>query len=163
KLGREVDPPAVHPLDRRCAATWPWILDTRVVRAAASALAAAPPAHAGGRPGHVRVRHGPARPPPDPHRRHPRPRPPPPPGATPGQAAAGLVTGVVSALTIAMELLSPNILHRFRVRDVLVASALVQLVAMAGFAAVRTLPAMLAWGALTGAGFGVFVTVVVVA
>jgi len=83
--------------------------------------------------------------------------------ATHDQATAGLVTGVVSALTITMELLSPNILRRFRVRDVLVASALVQLVAMAGFAAVRTLPAMLAWGALTGAGFGLFVTVVVVA
>jgi predicted MFS family arabinose efflux permease len=78
-------------------------------------------------------------------------------------AAAGLVTGTVSAFTIAMELVSPSFFHRFRVRDLLVGSALVQVVAMAGFAAVSALPAMLACGALMGAGFGVFVTVVAVA
>jgi predicted MFS family arabinose efflux permease len=78
-------------------------------------------------------------------------------------ATAGLVTGVVSAFTILLELLSPGFLHRLRIRDLLVAASLVQLVAMAGFAVLRTLPAMLACGALMGAGFGVLVTAVAVA
>jgi predicted MFS family arabinose efflux permease len=77
------------------------------------------------------------------------------------RAAAGLVTGVMAAFTIVMELLSPDLLHRFRVRPLLVAAMVVQLVAMAGFAELRTLPAMLACGALAGAGFGVAVTVTV--
>jgi predicted MFS family arabinose efflux permease len=78
-------------------------------------------------------------------------------------AAAGLVTGTVSAFTIATELLSPSFFHRFSMRDLLVGSALVQFVAMAGFAAVPPLPAMLVCGALMGAGFGVFVTVLAAA
>lgn len=78
-------------------------------------------------------------------------------------ATAGLVTGVVAAFTIALELLSPALLRRFRARPLLAAAALLQLVAMAGFAELPTLPAMLACGALTGAGFGLLVTVTVVA
>lgn len=79
------------------------------------------------------------------------------------RATAGVVTGVVAAFTIALELLSPGLLRRFRARPLLVASALLQLVAMAGFAGLPSLPAMLACGALTGAGFGLLVTVTVVA
>jgi predicted MFS family arabinose efflux permease len=77
--------------------------------------------------------------------------------------SAGLVTGVTAAFTIALELLSPGLLQRFRVRPLLVVAMLIQLVAMAGFAALRTLPAMLVCGALTGAGFGLLVTVAVAA
>jgi predicted MFS family arabinose efflux permease len=79
------------------------------------------------------------------------------------RATAGLVTGIVAAFTIALELLSPGLLHRFRVRPLLVAAMLLQLVAMAGFAGLRTLPAMLVCGAVTGAGFGLVVTVTVAA
>jgi predicted MFS family arabinose efflux permease len=78
-------------------------------------------------------------------------------------ATAGLVTAVTAAATIALELLSPGLLHRFRVRPMLLAAMLVQLAAMAGFAGLRTLPAMLACGALTGAGFGLVITVTVAA
>ena len=59
-------------------------------------------------------------------------------------AVAGVVTGVVAAFTVALELLSPALLGRFRARPLLVAAMLLQLVAMAGFAGVPTLPAMLA-------------------
>ena len=83
--------------------------------------------------------------------------------ATHNRATTGLVTGAMAALTIALELLSPGLLHRFRVRPLLVTAMLLQLVAMAGFAELRTLPAMLACGALTGAGFGLVVTVTVAA
>ena len=83
--------------------------------------------------------------------------------ATHNRATTGLVTGAVAAFTIALELLSPGLLPRFRVRPLLVAAMLLQLVAMAGFAELRTLPAMLACGALTGAGFGLVVTVTVAA
>ena len=79
------------------------------------------------------------------------------------RATSGLVTGVVAAFTIVLELLSPGLLDRFGVRPLLVAAMLVQLVAMAGFAELQTLPAMLACGALTGAGFGLAVTVTVAA
>jgi len=83
--------------------------------------------------------------------------------ATRDPSTAGLVTGVVAALTIALELLSPGLLRRFRERPLLVAAMLLQLVAMAGLAGPRTLPTMLACGALAGAGFGLAVTVTVVA
>jgi predicted MFS family arabinose efflux permease len=83
--------------------------------------------------------------------------------ATHDRATAGLVTGVIAAFTIALELLSPGLLHRFPARPLLVAAMLLQLVAMAGFAELRPLPAMLACGALTGAGFGLFVTATVAA
>jgi predicted MFS family arabinose efflux permease len=78
-------------------------------------------------------------------------------------ALAGLVTGLTAALTVALELLSPGLRHRFRERPLVAAGLLLQLVAMAGFAEVRTLPAMLVCGALTGAGFGLVVTITVVA
>ncbi|HYW25752.1 MAG TPA: MFS transporter [Terriglobales bacterium] len=78
-------------------------------------------------------------------------------------ASSGLVTGVTAAFTIVLELLSPGLLHRFRVRPLLLAAMLVQLIAMAGFAGIRTLPAMLVCGALTGAGFGLVVTATVAA
>jgi predicted MFS family arabinose efflux permease len=89
-----------------------------------------------------------------------------------GMAALGLalpvlpltvVAGVMAAFTVVLELLSPGLLRRFPVRLLLVAAMLVQLLAMAGFTELRTLPAMLACGALTGAGFGLFVTVTVAA
>ena len=83
--------------------------------------------------------------------------------ATHETATAGLVTGVVAAFTIALELLSPGLLRRFRERPLLAAAVLLQLVAMVSFAELPTFPAMLACGALTGAGFGLFVTVAVAA
>jgi predicted MFS family arabinose efflux permease len=79
------------------------------------------------------------------------------------RATAGLVTAVIAAFTVALELLSAGLLRRFRERTLLLAGTLLQLVAMAGFAGLRTLPAMLVCGALAGAGFGLFVTVMVVA
>jgi predicted MFS family arabinose efflux permease len=79
------------------------------------------------------------------------------------RSTAGLVTGVVAAFTVGLELLTPGLLLRFRVRPLLVVAMLLQLVAMAGFAELRTLPAMLVCGALTGAGFGLLVTVTVAA
>jgi predicted MFS family arabinose efflux permease len=79
------------------------------------------------------------------------------------RATAGLVTGVISAFTVVLELLSAALLRRFSERTLLVAGMLLQLVAMTGFAELRTFPAMLVCGALTGAGFGLFVTVLVVA
>jgi predicted MFS family arabinose efflux permease len=79
------------------------------------------------------------------------------------RATTGLVTGVVAAFTVGLELLTPSLLLRFRARLLLVLAMLLQLVAMAGFAELRTLPAMLACGALTGAGFGLLVTVTVAA
>src|SRR5262245_19704738 len=78
-------------------------------------------------------------------------------------ATAGLVTGVMAAFTIGLELVSPALLRRFQVRPLMVAAMLVQLVAMLAIAGVRTLPAMLAAGALAGAGFGLAVTVTVAA
>ncbi|HXM55994.1 MAG TPA: MFS transporter, partial [Candidatus Dormibacteraeota bacterium] len=79
------------------------------------------------------------------------------------RATAGLVTGAMSASTIALELLTPGLLRRFSVGHLLLAAMLVQLVAMAGFAELPTLPAMLACGTLAGAGFGLVVTVTVAA
>jgi predicted MFS family arabinose efflux permease len=79
------------------------------------------------------------------------------------RATAGLVTGVISAFTVVLELLSAALLRRFSERTLLMAGMLLQLVAMTGFAELRTFPAMLVCGALTGAGFGLFVTVLVVA
>lgn len=78
-------------------------------------------------------------------------------------ALAGVVTAATAALTVALELVSPGLVRRFSPRTLLVAALLVQLVAMAGFAGVRTLPAMLVCGALSGAGFGLLVTITVVA
>jgi len=78
-------------------------------------------------------------------------------------AIAGVVTAVVAAFTVALELLSPALLGRFRARPLLVAAMLVQLAAMAGFAELPALPAMLVCGALAGAGFGLAVTVTVAA
>ena len=83
--------------------------------------------------------------------------------ATHNRATTGPVTGAMAAFTIGLELLSPGLLRRFRVQRLLVAAMLLQLVAMAGFAELRTLPAMLACGALTGAGFGLVLTVTVAA
>ena len=79
------------------------------------------------------------------------------------RATAGLVTGVVAAFTVALELLSAGLLRRFTARTLLVAGILLQLVAMAGFVALPAFPAMVVCGALAGAGFGLFVTVMVVA
>ncbi len=83
--------------------------------------------------------------------------------ATHNRATTGPVTGAMAAFTIGLELLSPGLLRRFRVQRLLVAAMLLQLVAMAGFAELRTLPAMLACGALTCAGFGLVVSLTVAA
>jgi predicted MFS family arabinose efflux permease len=74
-------------------------------------------------------------------------------------AAAGVVTAVAAACTIVLELLSANLLRRFHHRTLLAAALLVQVLAMAGFAGLRELPAMLVCGALAGAGFGLSATV----
>ncbi len=74
-------------------------------------------------------------------------------------AAAGIVTAVVAAFTIALELQSAALLRRFRHRTLLVAALLVQVLAMAGLAELRALPAMLVCGALMGAGFGLAATI----
>jgi predicted MFS family arabinose efflux permease len=74
-------------------------------------------------------------------------------------AAAGIVTAVVALCTIALELHAANLLRRFRHRTLLLAALAVQVAAMAGFAWLPFLPAMLVCGALTGAGFGLVATV----
>ena len=75
------------------------------------------------------------------------------------RAAAGVVTAVVSAVTILLELRTAALLRRFDERSLVIASLLLQGVAMAGFAFVPGLPAMLVSGALAGAGFGIVATV----
>jgi predicted MFS family arabinose efflux permease len=79
--------------------------------------------------------------------------------STGDRAAAGVVTAVVAAFTILLELRTAAILRRLAERWVLVLALGVQLLAMAGFALVPGLPAMLVFGALAGAGFGTVATV----
>jgi predicted MFS family arabinose efflux permease len=75
------------------------------------------------------------------------------------RAGAGVVTAVVAACTIVLELRTAALLRRFGETRLLVAALLVQMLAMAGFAIVPGLPAMLVFGALAGAGFGTVATV----
>lgn len=79
--------------------------------------------------------------------------------STHDRAAAGIVTAVIAACTIALELASPGLMRRFQARSLLLWALVLQTLAMAGFAELRALPAMLLCGALTGAGFGVAATV----
>jgi len=58
-----------------------------------------------------------------------------------------------------LEVASPGLMRRFQARRLLLGALLLQMVAMAGFAEFRALPAMLVCGAVTGAGFGVAATV----
>ena len=79
--------------------------------------------------------------------------------ATGDRAAAGVVTAVVAAFTIVFELRTAALLRRLPQKNLLVMAMLIQAIAMAGFAGFRGLPAMLLFGALAGAGFGVVATV----
>src|SRR5581483_9126844 len=65
------------------------------------------------------------------------------------RAAAGIVTAVISACTIVLEVASPGLMRRFQARRLLLGALLLQMVAMAGFAEFRALPAMLVCGAVT--------------
>ena len=79
--------------------------------------------------------------------------------ATGNASLAGVVTATVAVLTVILELQAPHLLRHLRPVRLLVAGLLVEMVAMAGFAEFRSLPAMLVLGGLVGAGFGTVATV----
>jgi predicted MFS family arabinose efflux permease len=79
--------------------------------------------------------------------------------ATGNTGLAGVVTAAVAVLTVIFELQAPHLLRRVRPVRLLVAGLLVEMIAMAGFAEFRALPAMLFFGGLVGAGFGTVATV----
>jgi predicted MFS family arabinose efflux permease len=79
--------------------------------------------------------------------------------ATGNTGLAGVVTATVAVLTVIFELQAPHLLRRIRPVRLLVAGLLVEMIAMAGFAEIRALPAMLFFGGLVGAGFGTVATV----
>ena len=81
--------------------------------------------------------------------------------ATHEASIAGIVTAVVAAGTVALELQTSRLLRRARPTTFLPAAIALQMVAMAGFALNPPLPAMLILGGLTGAGFGAVATVTV--
>jgi predicted MFS family arabinose efflux permease len=79
--------------------------------------------------------------------------------ATGNAGVAGFVTVSVALLTVVSELQAARLLSRFRPLSLLLAGLLLEMVAMAGFAEIRALPAMLVLGGLVGAGFGTVATV----
>jgi predicted MFS family arabinose efflux permease len=79
--------------------------------------------------------------------------------ATHRPSLTGIVTVVVAACTVVLELQTSRLLRRFRAKNVLLAAIIAQLIAMAGFALAPPLAVMLVLGGLTGAGFGTVATV----
>jgi MFS family permease len=79
--------------------------------------------------------------------------------ATGNAGVAGFVTVSIALMTVVSELQAARLLSRFRPLSLLLAGLLLEMVAMAGFAEIRALPAMLLLGGLVGAGLGTVATV----
>jgi predicted MFS family arabinose efflux permease len=79
--------------------------------------------------------------------------------ATGNAGVAGFVTVSIALMTVVSELQAARLLSRFKPLSLLLAGLLLEMVAMAGFAEIRALPAMLVLGGLVGAGFGTVATV----
>ena len=79
--------------------------------------------------------------------------------ATGNASIAGTVTAAVALFTVVAELRTAGWMARFGPITVLRVALVVEMVAMAGFAEFQTLPAMLVFGGLVGAGFGTVATV----
>jgi len=73
--------------------------------------------------------------------------------------ATGIVTAGVALFTVVFELVAARLVGRLRPSLLLIGAVGLEMVAMAGFATVQSLPAMLLFGCLVGAGFGTVATV----